>query len=367
MKSSTGQYYQALDHIRALAAFTVFAWHFNHFNSGQLAPPLAFPLSFFTEGHTGVAIFMTLSGYLFAKLLGGQKIIFTAFLWNRFLRLAPLLFLVIFVVAFQRYQSNSLDVDFLKSIAKGVVYPSLPNGGWSITVESHFYVILPVLLYLASRSKYHLLSVLLLSFAARLCFYIVTGEIRSLAYGTIVGRLDQFILGIFAFQNREMIKGKGYLVLAILISFLIFWYFFDLSGGFYLSSHYPSKNPIWLIMPLIEGLAYATLIAWYDSSYTYSDSFIAKFIAIIGTYSYSIYLLHFFVVFKMPYFINKYLLDLSNPYVLLVVAVPCFLSILPFSYLSYRFIESPIMRYRKRYFIEDVEMEATAVAQKVGR
>ncbi len=65
MKSSDGHYFQGLDHIRALAAFVVFAWHFVHFNEGHLAGPLVFPLSFLTEGHTGVAIFMTLSGYLF--------------------------------------------------------------------------------------------------------------------------------------------------------------------------------------------------------------------------------------------------------------------------------------------------------------
>ena len=91
MKSSTGKYYQALDHIRAVAVFVVFVWHFNHFDNGQFANPLVFPLSLFTEGHTGVAIFMVLSGYLFAKLLGSNKIKYSIFLYNRCLRLLPLL------------------------------------------------------------------------------------------------------------------------------------------------------------------------------------------------------------------------------------------------------------------------------------
>ena len=80
LKSSTGKYYQALDHIRAVAVFVVFVWHFNHFDNGQFANPLGFPLSLFTEGHTGVAIFMVLSGYLFAKLLGNKKINYPVFL-----------------------------------------------------------------------------------------------------------------------------------------------------------------------------------------------------------------------------------------------------------------------------------------------
>ena len=91
MKSSSGQYYLGLDHVRALAAFMVFSWHFIDIHQGQNAPPPIFPLTFLTEGHTGVALFMTLSGYLFAKLLDGKDINYFSFIWNRTLRLLPLL------------------------------------------------------------------------------------------------------------------------------------------------------------------------------------------------------------------------------------------------------------------------------------
>ena len=149
MKSSTGQYFQALDHVRALAAFTVFAWHFMHFNDGHLAAPLAFPLSFFTEGHTGVALFMTLSGYFFAKLLDGRDFSFLPFLWNRFIRLAPLMAVIMLLVGLQRWYTGTLYLPgYLNELRMGFLIPSWPNGGWSITVELHFYVLLPVLLWL---------------------------------------------------------------------------------------------------------------------------------------------------------------------------------------------------------------------------
>ena len=98
MKSSTGQYYVGLDHIRALAAFIVFVWHFIHVNDQHLASVSFLPLAILTEGHTGVSLFMTLSGYLFAKILDGRQVHYFGFLWNRFLRLAPLLLFVIVVV-----------------------------------------------------------------------------------------------------------------------------------------------------------------------------------------------------------------------------------------------------------------------------
>ena len=62
MRSSSGEHFIALDHVRALAAFMVFAWHFTHAENGYPVPfeyvPALFPFSLLDEGHTGVALFM---------------------------------------------------------------------------------------------------------------------------------------------------------------------------------------------------------------------------------------------------------------------------------------------------------------------
>ena len=83
MKSSSGEHYVALDHVRAVAAFMVFTWHFTHGRGGSPIPlgyvPAFPPAALLDEGHTGVALFMSLSGYLFAKLLEGKTINFKAF------------------------------------------------------------------------------------------------------------------------------------------------------------------------------------------------------------------------------------------------------------------------------------------------
>ena len=139
--------------MRALAAFMVFSWHFITLHKGELEPPLIFPLSFLSEGHTGVALFMTLSGYLFAKLLDRKRINYLDFIWNRLVRLLPLLILVLFLVGVRDYYDGSLDItSYLRTIALGVFLPSLPNGAWSITVEFHFYIILPLLLAVRKTS-----------------------------------------------------------------------------------------------------------------------------------------------------------------------------------------------------------------------
>ena len=64
MRSSSGAHFIALDHVRAIAVFMVIAWHLTHGRDGSPVPfgyvPILFPFSLLNEGHTGVALFMTL-------------------------------------------------------------------------------------------------------------------------------------------------------------------------------------------------------------------------------------------------------------------------------------------------------------------
>src|SRR6185369_15141864 len=108
MKATSGEYYAALDHVRAIAIMLVFSWHFLH--SEQPVIPYApawSPLVLFDQGFVGVALFMTLSGYLFAKLLDGKRIIYHLFLWNRALRLAPLLLVVLGINTLMVFSAGS--------------------------------------------------------------------------------------------------------------------------------------------------------------------------------------------------------------------------------------------------------------------
>jgi rhamnosyltransferase len=355
LKSSTGKYFIGLDHVRALAAFIVFTWHFNTLNNGHLAPPPIFPLSLLTEGHTGVALFVVLSGYLFARLLDGKNIMYTRFIWNRFLRLAPLLIVVIVYIGIRKYLSGEDIFPYIKSILAGAIKPSLPNGGWSITAEFHFYLILPILLFVTYKWKYSLLFVLVISIAIKASLHQELGQIQTLSYWTIIGRIDQFILGILAFQFRKNIAGKYMLVFCCLLLFSCFYRYFDSLGGFHKSPSYPSPSQIWVYLPAIEGLAYGVFIAWYDNSFKHSTGIVSQFIALIGTYSYSIYLLHFFIVFDMASAVNADIVELSSIYLVVLFSMVCFLLMVPVAYLSYRFVETPFLRFRTKYIADNTE------------
>jgi len=355
MRSTTGAHYIALDHVRALAAFLVFTWHFTHSVNGFPVPyeyvPALFPFAILDEGHTGVALFMTLSGYLFAKLLDGKSIRFSAFLWNRVLRLVPLLLLVIALVALIKLRAGSELLPYLKAVAKGPIFPTLPNGGWSITIEFHFYLILPIFLWMIRTSRFLPFSIMIVAIILRLLIYLQSGEIQSLAYWTIVGRIDQFALGMMMFQFRHHLAHRHLIALLVIVGFLLFYWYFDREGGFFHNPGYPSTSLLWVVFPTIEGLAYALAIAWYETSFTPSRSGISKFIGHIGEYSYSIYLFHFFIVFYAAGYIHGVVMDISNFYLASLWSLITFFVMIPIGYLSFRFIESPFLKLRKPYII----------------
>ncbi len=353
MRSTSGQHFIALDHLRALAAFLVFSWHFMHSSSGAPVTfegsPRVFIFALVDEGHTGVALFMTLSGYLFAKLLNGQTIHYSAFLWNRFIRLAPLLAVMFFLVWLQQTLQGRVDPEYFHSLVRGFIFSTWPNGAWSITTELHFYLVLPLLLLLLRRSARLLLLVIACALAFRGYFYLSQGEVQSIAYWTILGRIDQFVLGILAFHFAPKIAKQTIMVWIAILTFLLFWWWFDKTGGFYLRPSYPSPSSIWIVLPMIEGLAYALLIAWYDGQKVSQTSIASKIAQRIGEYSYSIYLLHFFVVFQMAGFVHNKIMNISNFYLALAWSVVCFLLMMIPGFISYQLIEKPFLRFRRNY------------------
>jgi peptidoglycan/LPS O-acetylase OafA/YrhL len=356
MQSSSGAHFIALDHVRALAAFMVFTWHFTHAGNGYPVPfeyvPVFFPLSLLDEGHTGVALFMTLSGYLFAKLLDGKSIHYGAFLWNRAMRLLPLLTVVIIIVGIQNFMAGDDIVAYAYSIAKGVLFNTLPNGGWSITVEFHYYLILPLLLWMLRKSTLLPVLMIIAAITLRALLHHQQGEIQSLAYGSLVGRIDQFTLGMLIVPFRTYFAQRHILCLSVLTGFALFYEYFNQQGGFYqipTCSICPSPSPIWIFIPTLEGVAYAIGIAWYEGSFSHANTGISKFIARIGDYSYAIYLLHFFVVFSAAKFVNEQIMGISNFYLACLWSLACFLLMVPLGYLSFRFIEEPFLKLRKHY------------------
>lgn len=373
MKSTGGQHFVTLDHVRAVAAFLVFAWHFGSGVPALPGPipagylPALFPFAILDEGHVGVAVFMTLSGYLFARLLSGKSVQFLPFIYNRALRLLPLLVLVAVIAAAvlqTRWGVTDLS-GYWREVAAGWIRPTLPNGGWSITVEAHFYLALPVLLAAMARSPKWALAFIGIAIAARLGVNTLTGNAMSLSYYTILGRLDQFVAGMLVCRYRDIFRGNLRAAVWSFVTLAVAYWFMDRAGGIKALFNAGQLNPAWLLMPTLEGAACAAVIAWYDTSSRPTNGPISRAVAYVGELSYSMYLLHVFFVFDMAVFARRHLPMADNFYVAMAWALVCFVALLPLAAVSYHFIERPFLRLRRPYLIgrareRDAEREPIA-------
>lgn len=353
MKSSEGIHIVGLDHVRALAVFLVFTYHFLTTLAGKggtLPGSFSFPgNALLFEGHTGVALFMVLSGYLFSRLTEGREIDFTAFRYNRFIRLAPLLgaVLLLRLVEASTHGYEAASGWFWTILASGLILPNWPNGGWSVATEMHFYLLFPILVLLLRNDWKLLLLVVVGAAALRSWIYLAWSpeDAQYAAYWTIIGRIDQFVLGMVAARCASFFQGRHRLAAAIGVGWILFWYWFASVGGFYA----PDKQWLWIGLPTAEGAAYAALIAYYEKSFRMPAKGVSGFIGKIGEWSYSFYLLHFFVVAEMARGIDRHVIALDNFYLAILFSLPCFLVMAGAAGLSYRWFETPFLRKRVRY------------------
>lgn len=373
MRSSSGEHWVALDQIRCLAAFLVFSWHFLHGHDGLPiafgSAPAVFPLALADEGQTGVALFMTLSGYLFAKLLGGRELDFVAFLRNRALRLLPLALLSVtaLLIGYEVTGGSAGLAHGVALLVGGLFNPFVPlDGGlWSVLVETQFYVLLPLLLAMQRRwtGALPVLVVCMIALRALLAWY--GYPVAYLAYWTLLGRIDQFALGMTAFWFRDRIAGRNRLARSILVGFLLFYAALDADGGSRAGDMTASPG-LWIVLPTMEGAAYAILIAWVDARGRALGGIAGRWAAKAGTWSYSIYLLHAFVVFRAPFWIERWVMPIDNFYIALFWTILCFILFLPVAWLGHTVVERPFLSLRRSYLREPAGLPVSPIEPRMA-
>lgn len=300
-----------LDHLQFAAASLVVLWHF----SASLVPanvPMRFPiLSIFQQGHTGVALFCVISGFLFTWLYYDKGVEPNVFAKKRAARILPM-FVVTIVIAF--FTVPSADIS---KIVLGIL-TTLPDAGggtlpgysavcWTILVEIQFYALFPLLILFSRRYGWHYLVslVALLVCVRAMTWFNAPDAMARVAYWSIFGRLDQFLFGMLAaiaFRNLSPLSRMSRLALfgaGIIgsISLLRFYETFAEMGGYY--GNGISASPLWIGIPLIEAACYATIILGYLSIPTIPFTAAKVMDAIFshgGKVSYSMYLTHVMLI-----------------------------------------------------------------------
>lgn len=146
-----------LDALRSLAILLVVCGHFAEEFERVAGRSALGGLPLFRFGWTGVDLFFVLSGFLIGRQLWKElertgTISVAAFVVRRGVRIWPLYFatLAFLAIALGKAQGDLSrvlpDLLMVSNYAQGIV-----SGGWSLSTEEQFYVVVPALLLLAHR------------------------------------------------------------------------------------------------------------------------------------------------------------------------------------------------------------------------
>ena len=298
---------------------------------------------------------MVLSGFIFTAGTYKSKINYRKFLYNRFLRTYPL-FIVILFLGISAYPNSFNISGFLQTILFMANYPGAIDAGkftsmfWTVAVEWQFYLIFPIiLLFTNNYGRKYLVGLISLVIALRFLAILNNGDIYNITYWSLLGRIDQFLIGIllgviYIKSFKEGLLANGLFIISTPL-ILLFAYVFNQLGG------WPLNHPARAIAPTIEAILWSSFIYGYLSFNKKLPRIITSPLASAGLISYSIYLLHFIFIglcidhnIIFEFFENRHIINS-----IITTAIVVFPSTIILSTLTYNYIEKPFLGIRVKY------------------
>jgi peptidoglycan/LPS O-acetylase OafA/YrhL len=356
MKSLNIPYNPRLDQLRWLAATIVFLYHF-HLQLRVLGMGLDSAWwGIVTEGHTGVGLFFTLSGFLFMQIaLHKQEIDYREFVRNRFLRIFPL-FLAVFMLATSISRDSFEPQDILYLLASNLGFSPtsdtvITGAAWTISLEFTFYLVFPFFARFAlERGLAYLAGLMLLMLFFKVAAYTVNEKSTLMFFSTFVGRFDQFLVGMGAalllarggdaLRRVAPVLAPLALLLAVANS--------AMQAG-YAPFDPASRSAFWIIWPTLESAGWALVIVGWVSLDLRLPRWIDQVLVHGGKISFSFYLLHMAVLHVLFQQLAHVTLT-GNAYadagIMLAAAYGGCWAV---ATLSYQVIEEPFLRMRRSY------------------
>jgi peptidoglycan/LPS O-acetylase OafA/YrhL len=220
---------------------------------------------------------------------------------------------------------------------------------WTIWVEFQFYLLFPFLHAFALRyGQRYLLALIGLFILMRALVFLATGSVRFLAYETIFGRMDQFLIGMLAahvYVRRPGLAANPLWLPAAALAAV---------GGIHLFSrgigYTDLQHPGWIVWTTVEGLLWAGVLLAYLNARIALPRALDRALAALGAASFSIYVMHNLVIAVLKRHVG--LLPIGGDtftqalWTGLFVAMPAVLAV---AALTYLLIERPFFPYRRPY------------------
>lgn len=287
---------EKVNHLRAVAAFWIFVFHYYHF----IAHPFFAPLNSFNpfellayHGYLFVYVFFILSGYLLAKAYS-DKLDLKAFFLKRVARIFPAYYLCIVLYSLL-FATSMPDLGLLLTIFSFDLgdYPGVIGHLWFINRLLECYLSFPLLWWVAKKSGgAGLASIYLLCLLGGGYWVIELHATLPDYYFSFVLCLSFFIVGILSGHQTLKAPNKRYLTILVIIFFIALLEWFHQSTW---------QNPLtysWVSFIWLNYIAvlFFILIRAYLFLPITLPFFISGLMQKMGDISYNFYLYHFLVI-----------------------------------------------------------------------
>jgi peptidoglycan/LPS O-acetylase OafA/YrhL len=374
-RTETGKL-DCIDALRGIAALSIFIYHI--YGTIGIITNWAYPIQILPERFidltlAGIPLFFILSAftlYLSLDSRAGEKRKFSKFYLRRFFRIAPLFYLLLIIVvldsliiqkAVPSWQDILVNFTFTFNLVPQYSM-SLFSDGWTVGVEMLFYIVLPLVFIRVNNIRR--------SIALFIGIYWLSKEIRWLL-GTIIGENIMmstnydfynfshwayiFSIGVICYLIYKLYLPKirreyrAPAAFSMLLSSLIILFVFinNLPLALALSDLY---EPLSILTGLQAMSSVAFVLLILSLSLNPNRLIVNRFTRFFGTISYSLYLIHPFIVEPLkPIYVyiyghTIYSTDLS----LFLCILLTLLIVTPVSLLIYHLIERPGIRMGKK-------------------
>jgi peptidoglycan/LPS O-acetylase OafA/YrhL len=371
--SKNREYIGQLDELRAFAAILILIYHSFQLIAAHLIFGASFSvdqwlstknpiLALIIEGHTAVGLFITLSGFVLTVGVVKTTVDYKNFVINRLLRIYPLYLVCLFAAIAVSPAIVTLE-KLVFTVLPLANFPNSMSGNspltgmfWTVGVEFQLYLIFPFLLVIAKKRGLQGLSELLLTaIIFRVIALGLNGDGQYLGYWTVLGRIDQFLVGMIAahiFSTSSRTSSAFSFAAAWVLAVGVIFIFHRLGG-------WPIKAWWKILWPTIEGLAWAGVIYTAAGFRSGLRSRLRRSIQAIGRVSYSTYLLHSSVISCVINYSVMPRLFANGHYNAFLTGIVVVLPItLLLSALTYRSVEKPFLEMRRRYRADSAEQAA---------
>lgn len=313
--------------LRFLAALMVTLFHLNQ----AITPVDNWYRNTINHGWLGVPVFFVISGYcIIASAYHTQDT--KQFLIKRFFRIFPpywiSLIVVCFSAVFQKIYTGTNSVHNLPydlpAVMANITLGTAPLSKietinwvyWSLTCEVAFYLLIAFGMLLNKKYLLHLMFIITL----------FSAFMPKQGYGLLffLDHWPAFGIGISIYYYFLISSRKSALNFGLLFA-----------GNIYALYHKHANKPEYLMAALVT-----LALIYLSNNYAIKNNFLAK----LGQYSYSVYLIHIPVgVFIVALFENEQIK--TTPYLNLIYDLSVFAFISLLAYMMYMMVEKPSMRY----------------------